>query len=170
MESALNPAEIPVYEFLDGLGVDYELIRHDAFFTCDDVEKSGLDLPGLHVKNLFVRDTKAERYYLVILPWDVRLDIKAYQKVVGWSRRIAFCGEEELLRYLGVTTGACSLFCMLNDKEHAVTLVIGRDIATAAPTEKINFHPNDNRATVTISVTDMWRCIQAMGCEVIYDD
>lgn len=167
---AKSPNEVPVYELLDQLGIEYTLTRHEAFLTCDDVEKSDFKFDGLHIKNLFVRDTRADKYYLVLLLWDERLDIKGYRDVVGWSRRIAFCDDEELLKYLGVTTGACSVFGLLNDKEHAVTLVVGRSIAAAPENEEISFHPNDNRATVTMTVGDMRRVIAAMGCEVIYDD
>lgn len=168
--TAISPNEIPVYELLERLGINYTLTRHEAFLTCDDVEKSDLDFPGLHIKNLFVRDTRADQYYLVLLLWTERLDIKGYRDVTGWSRRIAFCGDDELMEYLGVETGACSVFGLLNDKEHAVTLVVGRSIAAAPDSEPINFHPNDNRATVTMTVGDMRRVIEAMGCRVIYDD
>jgi len=170
IDSALSSNEIPVYELLEELGIDYTLTRHEAFLTCDDVEKSDVEFPGLHVKNLFVRDTRADQYYLVLLLWHERLDIKGYRDVVGWSRRIAFCGDDELKEYLGVATGACSVFGMLNDKTHAVTLVVGHSIAAAPETEMINFHPNDNRATVTMTVGDMRRVIEAIGCKVIYDD
>lgn len=169
IDTALSGNEIPVYELLEELGIDYELTRHEAFLTCDDVEKSEVSFRGLHVKNLFVRDTRADKYYLCIMLWMERLDIKGYRDVVGWSRRIAFCDDEELMRYMGVTTGACSVFGLLNDKDHAVTLVIGRSIATAPDEEVISFHPNDNRATVTMTVGDMRRVIEAMGCPVIYD-
>ena len=170
IREAKSPNEIPVYELLDQLGIDYTVTRHEAFLTCDDVEKSDFKFDGLHIKNLFVRDTRADQYYLVLLLWNERLDIKGYRDVVGWSRRIAFCDDEELLRYLGVTTGACSVFGLLNDKEHAVTLVVGHSIAAAPDDEIISFHPNDNRATVTLTVGDMRRVVEAMGCRVIYDD
>ena len=51
-----------------------------------------------------------------------------------------------------------------------MTLVVGRSIAAASENEEISFHPNDNRATVTMTVGDMRRVVAAMGCEVIYDD
>lgn len=167
--TAVSDNEIKVYEFLEQCGADYRLTRHEAFFTCDDVAESGLDLPGLHAKNLFVRDTRADKYYLVLLLWNERLDVKGLRETVGWSRRIAFCGDDELLQYLGVTTGACSVFCMLNEAAGAVRLVVCRSIAGAADDEVINFHPNDNRATVTMTVGDMKKCIAAMGCDVIYE-
>ena len=37
---AKSPNEVPVYELLDQLGIEYTLTRHEAFLTCDDVEKS----------------------------------------------------------------------------------------------------------------------------------
>jgi hypothetical protein len=62
------------------------------------------------------------------------------------------------------------VFGLLNDKDDEVTLVVGHSIAAAPDDEIISFHPNDNRATVTLTVGDMRRVVEAMGCRVIYDD
>ena len=164
----MNKQEI--YEHLNKNGIAFEITEHAAVWNMEDVAQLEMPHPEADAKNLFVRDTRADRYYLVLLLWHERLDIKGYRDVVGWSRRIAFCGDDELKEYLGVTTGACSVFGMLNDTTHAVTLVVGHSIAAAPETEMINFHPNDNRATVTMTVGDMRRVIEAMGCRVIYDD
>ena len=158
------------YEYLVARGIGFEITEHTAVYNMAELDSVELPYPDRDAKNLFVRDTRADQYYLVLLLWNERLDIKGYRDVVGWSRRIAFCDDEELLRYLGVTTGACSVFGLLNDKEHAVTLVVGHSIAAAPDDEIISFHPNDNRATVTLTVGDMRRVIEAMGCKVIYDD
>jgi hypothetical protein len=50
-----------------------------------------------------------------------------------------------------------------------VTLVVGRSITGAPDEEEISFHPNDNRATVTMRVGDLRKVVEAMGCEVIYE-
>ncbi len=159
-----------VYDRLDSLGISYEVQEHAAFYTCQDVEDSGLTFEGLHIKNLFVRDSRSGQYYLVLLPWDQRLDVKGYRDLVGWSRRIAFCGDQELATYMGVAPGSCSVFGLLNDQDHVVTLIVGRTIATASPDTRINFHPNDNRATVTLTIEGMRTFIDSLGCTVIYDE
>ena len=166
--TANTEIEKEVYRFLDENDIDFELIRHEPLFTVADVEKVNAWPDGVHVKNLFVRDTRRDKYYLVLLTFEDRLDVKGYKDIVGWTRKIAFCGDDALQEYMGVTTGACSLFCMLEGKKHDVTLVVSRPIAEAGPDEKIMFHPNDNRATVIFTIDDMRKVIDAIGCDVIY--
>ncbi len=168
IEEAKTDSERDVYRFLAENGIDFEVIRHEALYTVEDVERIGVWPDGVQVKNLFVRDTKRDRYYLVLLTFDERLDVKGYRDAVGWTRRIAFCGDDLLKEYMGVTSGACSLFCMLEGKKHDVTLVVSEPISTAGPDEKIMFHPNDNRATVVMKVADMRKVVEAIGCKVVY--
>lgn len=167
-QEANTESEKEVYGFLAENGIDFEVIRHEPMYTVEDVEKNNAWPDGVHVKNLFVRDTRRDEYYLVLLTFDERLDVKGYKEIVGWTRKIAFCGDDLLQEYMGVTTGACSLFCMLEGKKHGVTLVVSEPISAAGPEEKIMFHPNDNRATVIMTVADMRKVIDAIGCRVIY--
>ena len=168
IEEAKTEYEKEVYRFLADNEIDFEVFRHEPLYTVEDVEKVNAWPDGVHVKNLFVRDTRRNEYYLVLLTFEERLDVKGYKDIVRWTRKIAFCGDDLLQEYMGVTTGACSLFCMLEGKKHDVTLVVSEPISKAGPEEKIMFHPNDNRATVVMTVADMRKVIDAIGCKVVY--
>lgn len=96
IETANSESEKDVYRFLDENDIDFELIRHEPLFTVADVEKVNAWPDGVHVKNLFVRDTRRDKYYLVLLTFEDRLDVKGYKDIVGWTRKIAFCGDDAL--------------------------------------------------------------------------
>ncbi len=158
-----------VYEILKELGIGYKVCRHAPLVGAEDSHVSGYHQPGLNVKNLLLRDKKTEEIYMVVLKDDARLDFKKYKEVVGWSKKTSFADEEDLKKYLGVSRGACSVFSLINDREKKVRVVISEYITKAAEDEEISFHPNDNTATVTISVKDMKRFLIWTGNNVIFE-
>ena len=56
--------------------------------------------------------------------------------------------------------GSVSLFTLLNDVNHEVILFMDK---TLLDCEKVSFHPNDNRASLVISVADMLKTIELCG-------
>ena len=53
-----------------------------------------------------------------------------------------------------------SLFTLINDVNHEVTLFVDKELRNA---EKVSFHPNDNTASLVISNADMMKFIQHIG-------
>ena len=82
-----NSMDVRVKSFLEGNNVSYQLIEHKAVFTCDDVHD--VEIPGQTLKTLFVRDKGSERFYLVTLLANKRLDMKRLQELVG-SKKLTF--------------------------------------------------------------------------------
>ena len=93
------------YQFLADHNIEYERHDHPAVYTVEESERLVPALPGAKTKNLFLRDKKGERHFLVVVPAQKRLNIKALPEVVG-SSRLSFGSAERLKKYLGVEAGA----------------------------------------------------------------
>ena len=105
------------------------------------------------VKNLFLRNKKGNRQYLVILEITKQADLRDLVKKIG-DDRFSFGSAERLMATLGVTPGSVSPFGLLHPGSKEVRVIVDQDLRSA---EKLIFHPNLNTASVTISVADLER-------------
>lgn len=155
-----------VYETLDRMGITYRKTEHIAVFSAEDNEKCGLDLwDGYKVsKNLFLRNSKGDKHYLVVTTIDKKADLKQLAEKIG-STRLSFGSEQRLDKYLKVKPGSISSFCVLNDEERAVTVVFDEVLRGE---KHFALHPNENTATVYIDFADVERLVREHGNEVIF--
>ena len=154
----------PVYDALDALGIAYESFEHPAVFNSEDAEVHWRPLGGTPVKNLFLRNKKGDRHYLVILGIDKRADLKQLAKIIG-DDRFSFGSAERLMEKMGLTPGSVSPFGLLHDGSPDVQVIVDEDLRGA---ERLLFHPNINTATVTVSFADLERFIRSRGHSVRY--
>lgn len=161
---ALSEKEDRVYKVLDELGISYNRHEHPPVYTVEEAEKQWTEIIGAHCKNLFLRNKKGNRHYLVILEASKVANLKSLNKMLG-EDRLSFASEQRLIRYLGLETGAVSAFGLINDKENHVNVLIDEDLKTS---EAVNFHPNVNTATVGISFADLERFLAWCGNPVRY--
>lgn len=148
-----------VMDCLDALKIQYDVIEHPPVYTCDELEQYMEGVDGAHCKNLLLRNKKGNRHLLVILEESKQIKIKEFGKSIGVSN-LSFASEERLMKYLGVTAGAVSIFGILNDTEHAVEVYIDEDVMKNS---SVNFHPNDNTATLHFSTEDLKKFIDYCG-------
>ena len=160
----LSENEERVYAALDELGISYIRHEHSPVYTVEEAEKQWTTIIGAHCKNLFLRNKKGNRHYLVILEASKVADLKSLNKLLG-EDRLSFASEKRLMKYLGLETGAVSVFGLINDKENHVKVVIDDDLKK---TEAVNFHPNVNTATVGISFPDFEKFVAWCGNPVRY--
>jgi Ala-tRNA(Pro) deacylase len=154
----------PVFEALDALAIKYEHYEHPAVFNSEDAEVHWRPIGGTPVKNLFLRNKKGDRHYLVILGIDTRADLKQLVKIIG-DDRFSFGSAERLMNTLGLTPGSVSPFGLLHEGSRDVQVIIDEDLRGA---ERLLFHPNINTATVTISFADLERFLATRGNRVRY--
>jgi Ala-tRNA(Pro) deacylase len=148
-----------VYAKLESLGIRYDLYEHPPVFTAEEAAEHWQEIAGAPVKNLFLRNKKGDRHYLVIVGIEKQADLRHLVKVVG-DDRLSFGSPERLQRYLGVTPGSVSPFGLINDTAQAVRVIVDSDLKTAA---RLIFHPNDNTASLTISGADFERFLEHQG-------
>jgi Ala-tRNA(Pro) deacylase len=150
--SIVDPAP-PVYAALDALGIAYQRYEHPAVFNAGDASKHWDAIGGVQCKNLFLRNKKGDRHYLVVLEISKRADLKDLVKIVG-DDRLSFGSPDRLMARLGLTPGSVSPFGLINDAEGSVRVLIDRDLKDA---DRLIFHPNINTASVVLSWADLER-------------
>ena len=159
----MDPAP-PVYAALDALGIAYERHEHPAVFNAEDASRFWDPIDGVQCKNLFLRNKKGDRHYLVILHVDKQADLRQLVKVIG-DDRLSFGSPDRLMAHLGVTPGSVSPFGLLNDARGHVQVIVDADLRDA---ERLIFHPNDNTASVSIAVPDFQRFLASRSNPVRY--
>ncbi|MEE4605449.1 MAG: YbaK/EbsC family protein, partial [Desulfobacteraceae bacterium] len=111
-----------VYQFLADHHIEYQRHDHPAVFTVADVERLVPPLPAAKTKNLFLRDKKGKRHFLVVVPARKRVDIKALGAAIG-AGQLSFGSPARLKRYLGVDPGSVTILALIRDSGHAVEVV-----------------------------------------------
>jgi Ala-tRNA(Pro) deacylase len=159
-----SPDEQKVLDVLRQLGIPWERHEHPPVFTVDQAEVHWQGISGLHVKNLFLRNDRGNRHFLVILGTSKKVDLKVLAKLLG-EDRFSFASAERLKRCLGVEAGSVSAFSLINDADRAVEVVIDEDLKTA---DRVGFHPNDNTVTLTIRSADLMKYLGWTGLRVRY--
>lgn len=148
-----------VAQRLGALGISYERYEHPPIATAEAGETYWAGIEAVHCKNLFLRNQKGTRHYLVILPHTKRADLRAVADQVG-DGKLSFASPDRLLKYLGVTPGSVSPFGLFNDHDQHVRVFLDRELK-AAP--RISFHPNINTATLVLQFADFERFLEARG-------
>ena len=151
--------EAAVYQRFSALGIGWETHPHAPVFTVDEARDLRGSLPGLHTKNLFLKDRKG-RHWLVVAREDLAVDLNGLAKQIG-APRFSFGKTEQMIELLGVPPGAVNPFAVMNDRERRVTVVLDAKLARGM----LNFHPMRNDRTTAISAGDLMRFLQDCGHE-----
>ena len=151
-----------VYEFLVENHIEYQRYDHAPVFTVADVERLVPPLPAARTKNLFLRDKKGKRHFLVIVPAQKRVDVKALGTAIG-ADRLSFGSPDRLKRYLGVDPGSVTILALYRDPDHAVEVVCDKILGRE---QAFQFHPLVNTSTLVISRENLLRFLDATGHEI----
>lgn len=162
----MNSIRQKVYDVLEVMNISYDVVEHPAVYTIEEMEELNIDSKNEVVKNLFIRDDKKNRFFLIVLHKDKRADLRELRKQLN-SRPLTFASEKYLFKYLGLNKGAVSPFGVLNDTECTVEVIFDKDILAF---ERIGVHPNDNTATVWIRPQDLELVIKNHGNVISYID
>ena len=152
-----------LYQLLSDLSIPYLYREHPPASTIDDALLYWKDLDSGLCKNIFFRNHKGNRHYLVILEHQRQLDIHDLEKRLKQGK-LSFASDQRLMKYLGLTPGSVSPFGLINDREHHVHLFIDEKLQDYI---NLAFHPNDNRATLVIAKNDLLKFIE--HCENTYE-
>ena len=150
----MTDAEAQLYNDLAALGVAYKVHEHPAVFTVAESSAHNDSIPGAHTKNLFLKD-KAGDYYLVTVPAEARVDLKALPAAVGCGR-VSFGKAQDMERLLGITPGSVTALAAINDAAGEVRFVLDASLMAAG---LINCHPLRNSATLGLAPDDLVRAL-----------
>ena len=148
-----------VVNYLEELNIPFEIHEHPPVPTVEEALPYWKDIDASHCKNLFFRNHKGNRHYLVILDHRRQLNIGDLEQKLKQGK-ISFASPERMERYLGLSAGSVSAFGIINDSENHVHLFIDEALQSA---ERISFHPNENNATLVISFPSFLRFLESSG-------
>jgi len=150
-------------------GIDQITYDHPAVFRVEERLEMKASMPGVHTKNLFLKDKKG-RLWLISAAQDTVIDLKAAPRLMGapaGTGNLSFANEGLMVETLGVTPGSVTALALINDVERRVTFVLDRKLHEA---EIVNFHPLTNTATTALSQSAFRRFLSAIEREPIVVD
>ena len=155
-----------LYQLLDELHIAYEYFEHPPAPTIEIAKQYWAGHDAQHCKNLFFRNHKGNRHYLVILNCDRDMAIHDIEKQLHQGK-LSFASEARMDKYLGVKPGSVTPFGLINDTEHHVTVFLDQTLQQA---EKLSFHPCINTASLIIKREDLIKFLDYCGNEYIWMD
>jgi Ala-tRNA(Pro) deacylase len=167
-----------VLDFLELHNISYKLHTHPPLPTIELALEYWKDIDSVHCKNLFFRNHKGNRHYLVVFECHKELAIHSLEQMLKQGK-LSFASAERMERCLGLLPGSVSPLGLIHDlytkeltKEHftnghRVKLFLDSDLKQA---ERISFHPCDNTGSVVLSNADFMRFLEIWGGEYDWID
>jgi len=149
-----------LFAFLAELGIETTTVTHPPLHTVDESKALRGDLPGAHIKNLFLKDKKGRLFLLTCLE-NRTVNMKTLDKAIG-SARLSFGKPDLLWETLGVKPGAVTPFSLINDRGDSQKVTFALDSALQK-SDVIHAHPLHNEATTAISSDGLAKFIDACG-------
>lgn len=153
-----------LFNILRKLNILFGYYEHPAVRTIEEARKYWTDIEATHCKNLFFRNHKGDKHYLVILEHSKDLSIHDLEKRLKQGK-LSFASDQRLDKYLGLTPGSVSPFGLINDHSKHVHVFLDENLKQA---KKISFHPCINTASLVISYEDFQRFLEWTGNKFEY--
>ncbi len=153
-----------IYQILEDLKITFKKHEHTAVFTVAEGQKYDRGIEEGKSKNIFLRNKKGDKHYLVIVESSKRVDLKALASNLD-EKRMSFAAPERLMELLGLTPGSVSPFGLINDKNKLVSVVVDEGLLKY---KQVAFHPNINTATLIISTVDFKKFLEWTKNRVTY--
>ncbi len=160
--SGREPRELRCYDLLDQLGIPFSRVDHPAARTMEDCQEAdrALGTDTAICKNLFLRNSKGDQYYLLMLPGEKKFKTKDVARQIG-STRLSFGDEEKMLELLDILPGSVSVMGLMNDRENRVQLVVDQDVLELP---YVGCHPCMSTSSIKIGTRDlMEKFLPAVG-------
>ena len=162
-------------KWLEDNDIEYEVHYHPALFTIEEALAYWKDIDSTHCKNLFMRNHKGNRHYLISFECHKNLDIHSLEQMLRQGK-LSFASPERMDRCLGVAPGSVCAFGLIQDMDiadyadpkelfengHRVKYFLDSDLQKA---ERISFHPCDNTASVVLSNAMFMKFLKLWGGE-----
>ena len=154
-----------VLEKLKEINITYKLVEHTPVYTIEEMDALGDIFDNAKIcKNLFLRDQKGKRHFLIVVPEEKRVPLSEIPEKIG-STRLSFASEERLMKYLKLTPGSVTPLAVINDEENEVELFLDEDLKKE---KLLGVHPCENTSTVIITVKDLEKYIESCNNKYKY--
>ena len=152
-----NPQE--AYDLLEKLNISFEKLEHVPITS---VENLDFKLPGQQVKNLFLKDKKSRRFYLVLLHDEKQANLSLLAESLG-EKKLSFARDEQVRDLLRVQPGTITPLSLIFDSDHKIQMVVDSQVDQ---TLTIGVHPFINDTTLNIKFIDFKRFLEYTGHEL----
>lgn len=154
-----------VLKKLQELNIAYKEVEHTPVYTIEDMDKLGNVFEGAKIcKNLFVRDQKGKRHFLVVLPEEKRVPLADIATKIG-STKLSFASEERLMKYLKLAPGAVTPLAVINDETNDVEVVFDEDLKKE---KLLGVHPCVNTSTILITPESLEKYVKESNNKIKY--
>lgn len=153
-----------IFEILSSLEIPWKIQEHKAIFTVEEGRDVKINLDGIDVKNLFLKDKKGN-FVLFTLDINKRADLKAVSDFAG-TGRLSFCNPDELMNYLSIAPGSVSPLCIMSDRGNKVRFLLDSECKG----KNVLCHPLRNTATIQISCENLVKFAGHFGHKVEFFD
>lgn len=152
--------EVRVYDLLDGLGISYQRVDHEAAMTMEACAAIDRVLDAIICKNLLLCNRQKTAFYLLMIAGDKAFKTSVLSRQIG-SSRLSFAPPEDMERLLDITPGSLSVLGLMNDRENRVQLLMDEDVRKG---EYFGCHPCVNTSSLRLRTEDlMEKILPAMG-------
>jgi len=148
-----------LFDKLNELSIPFEYLEHPPAPTIEIAMQYWQNLDATHCKNLFFRNHKGNRHYLVILECHQNLSIHELEKMLKQGK-LSFASDQRMMKYLGLTPGSVSPFGLINDQENHVHVFFDENLRNS---KFISFHPCLNTASIVTAWTDFMKFMNNSG-------
>ena len=148
-----------VLKVLNDLNIEFKLFSHPPLPTIEVALEYWKDIDATHCKNLFFRNHKGKKHYLVILKHVQQLAIHDLEKRLKQGK-LSLASDKRLKKYLGVEPGSVTPFGLVNDEENHVHIFLDENLKSS---DKISFHPNVNTNSLVLKSKDFEKYLEGTG-------
>ena len=148
-----------LYTLLKSLGIEFEYREHPPVATIEEATIHWKGIDAGRCKNIFLRNHKGNRHYLVILEHLAELNMRDLEQRLKQGK-LSFASPERLKKHLGVEPGSVTPFGPRNDAEQHVHLFIDKELLKF---DRLSFHPNVNTASIVVTRNDLVRFLESRG-------
>lgn len=159
-----NKGDPKVYEILNELNIPFDYYEHPPTPTAEMAYEYWKDIDAAHCKNLFFRNHKGNKHYLVIFHFLEHLSIRDLEQRLKQGK-LTFASERRMWQYLQIKPGSVSPFGLIHDHDKHVFLFLDENLQKY---EHISFHPNHNEASLVIRFDDFMKFLRHQGNEFVF--
>ena len=145
-----------VYDTLLKLDVEFDYFESPKDFSNEDDGQFWAKIGATRCKNLFMRNHKGDRHFLIISDYYRDIDIRILEQKFK-KGKISFASQSRIDKWINGTVGAISVFSLLNDEHNKVEVFIDESLKHK---EKLTFLPNELNALIAIDYSDFIKILE----------
>ncbi|NLA24931.1 MAG: prolyl-tRNA synthetase associated domain-containing protein [Bacteroidales bacterium] len=159
MQNIDKKGQAEIYQILDELNIDYKYYESPKDFDTEDDQNFWKRCGATRCKNLFLRNHKGNKHFLIIAPFYEKVSIYNLEQHFK-KGKISFASDVRLEKHLALKAGAVSLFGLINDKIQHVEVFLDERLRKS---KTLSFLANIKGVMITLSFDSTIKLINHFG-------